>query len=360
MKKVLIVTDTSRAIETSIRARQYEEEFSKQPALKAKFMSRRPDWYLDLLANLGRHWWGLPLRRMLQYFDAWILRWREKKIVRQSRDCQVVYLLRIPSWPLHKALWQKNAAKVVMDLNDGLWLRHYRGRLGFDKLEDMLRCSHAVVCENQTLVDFAKIHNANASMVPDPPQIEEFDKFRNANQAKTAQLVLGWIGTPGSADNLGVIFEPLEDLFTRHHGLHLRILGADAGDVPRFENVRFSCKPVYSNREMIEEVLQMDIGLFPLYRTQDLKTRGSLKARIYMAGGVVAACQNWGDSTQLIRHRQNGVLAGTPDEWVAELAWLIDHPAERRAIAARGLETIRSNFTRAACFAKLAAVLENV
>lgn len=358
MRNVLIICGRRNAT-AHVRADQYKELFESSPTLRAQLIVHEPERFKKLDASLSGRWWSVPAARALRRCESQIKLRHEDQIIKFARNFDVVYLVRVPSWRLHKRLWDSQKAKIVMDLNDGLWLPYHRTG-GFEELECMMRHSHAIACENERLAEYANRHNSNVTIVPDCPQIEDFDSVQKRFKPRSDRVTLGWVGGPVAADNLGAIYEPLEALFAHHNELHLRILGADIRDLPRFENVRFSCKPVYSNWEMIEEVLQMDIGLFPLYRTQDSKTRGSLKARIYMAGGVVAACQNWGDSTQLIRHRQNGVLAGTPDEWITELEWLIDHPVERKAIAARGLETIRSSFTRAACFAKLASVLESV
>ena len=113
-----------------------------------------------------------------------------------------------------------------------------------------------------------------------------------------------------------------DDALLPHQALEIRMapalmrarqVGAAPENLPRFEQVRFSCRPAYGQGEMVEEVLGMHIGLFPLFDVEDSCARGNLKAKIYMAGGSVAVCQNLGDNASLITDGRNGVLASTPD-----------------------------------------------
>jgi glycosyltransferase involved in cell wall biosynthesis len=108
---------------------------------------------------------------------------------------------------------------------------------------------------------------------------------------------------------------------------------------------------------MVKEVLAMDIGLFPLFNTEEALMRGALKATVYMSGGAVAVCRNLGESRELIEDGVNGVLAEGPEEWFAKLEHLVLDGDRRRAIAAAGLRTIRERFTREQCLESLLAAL---
>src|SRR5258708_28873418 len=109
---------------------------------------------------------------------------------------------------------------------------------------------------------------------------------------------------------------------------------------------------------MVREVLTFDIGLFPLYRNEDGRARGNLKAMVYMSGEAVAACEHYGENPKLIQDGVNGVLAGSTREWEEKLEWLITHAEERHAIAKRGLETIRERFTPGHRFTQLPAAVD--
>jgi glycosyltransferase involved in cell wall biosynthesis len=81
---------------------------------------------------------------------------------------------------------------------------------------------------------------------------------------------------------------------------------------------------------------------------------------VYMSGEAVAVAQNLGENRNLIADAVNGMLAGTHQEWVEKLEWLVHHPEERRIIASRGLKTIHERFSRQKCFEQLLSAFENV
>ncbi|WP_395747010.1 glycosyltransferase [Prosthecobacter sp.] len=361
MRSVLVILECGTELYGAtavVRAFQYTGLFAQHPQIRATFVSRRSPRYHRLCSRLKSRWWSRPLGSVLAKIENSVTQGRERAIVAQSRRHDCVYMLRIPSIRLHRALWREQRAKVVMDLNDGLWLPFsQRPGGGFENFHEMLQSSHAVACENEYLLAYARKYNTNAHLVPDAPQVEEFDKVRGQFMPSGDRVILGWIGSPSTADNLHVIFEPLEELFAQNPRLHLRILGATAANLPRFEKVRYSCKASYTNPEMIQEALQMHVGLFPLYRTEDAQVRGTLKARIYMSAAIAAACQNWGELPRLIQHGVNGVLAGSADDWLEKLRGLVENQAQRQELARQGLETIRSQFTRQMCFDRLLSVL---
>ena len=356
MKSVLIVYNLMGPT-TIVRGYQFAAAFADDPDFSARYVARTPHWLQWALARAQNRWWATPLVWILKALEPALTRWTENRILKMAPGFDVVLLLCARSWPLHEALW-KAGARIVMDFSDAMWLPHFR--VGYERLDDMFRCSHAISCENSHLFEYARQRHHNARLTPDAPQIEAFDEIRGDVVKPAEPIIIGWLGGVWAAENLYSIFEPLEALFARHDNIHLRIVGASLQKLPRFEHVRFSCKTGYTNTEMLEEALRMDIGLFPLFRTEDSQARGILKAKIYMSAGAVAVCQDWGEAPALIRHRENGVVANTAEDWLRELEWLIENPLERKAIAARGLETVRLQFSRQTCFERLKAVFESV
>jgi glycosyltransferase involved in cell wall biosynthesis len=109
---------------------------------------------------------------------------------------------------------------------------------------------------------------------------------------------------------------------------------------------------------MIEEVLKMDVGLFPLQDVEASRTRGVLKATVYMSGGAAVVCSPIGQCIDLIQDGVNGFLAATPEEWVRKMERLVEDVALRQTVARNGLEQVRREFTVENSFDKLIAVLD--
>lgn len=104
----------------------------------------------------------------------------------------------------------------------------------------------------------------------------------------------------------------------------------------------------------------MDIGIFPLFHTNESLYRGSLKMRIYMSGEVAAIGERFGENCNLIRDGENGLLASGSEQWASSLEALIVDTEFRQRIAAAGLETVRQKFSRNACYETLAGCLKKI
>jgi glycosyltransferase involved in cell wall biosynthesis len=111
---------------------------------------------------------------------------------------------------------------------------------------------------------------------------------------------------------------------------------------------------------MVRETLGFDIGLFPLFRNVESRARGTLKAMVYMSGGAVALCEDFGENSKLIQDGVNGMLASSSDGWYEKLRHLVEHPEDRAAISRLGLETIRQRFSASAVFGQLTAAFDGI
>jgi len=269
----------------------------------------------------------------------------------------VVYICKVSSDRFVRRLRRRTQARLVYDLNDAVWLpswKRYAKGIG-----EILASVDAVTCDSPHGAAFARQYNDRSFVVPDPSQVELFDRQRAQPRSHRGGIVLGWIGSPSSVCNLYAIWEPLERLFAKHDDLHLRLVGVgyDRTLLPRFERVRWSQLPYYSRDQMISEVLGMDIGLYPLFDVEESLARGILKATIYMSGGVAVVCSNVGQCRELVADGVNGMLAGSGEEWLAKLERLVADGDLRRSVAQRGLDTVRQEYNLERCFGRLLQAL---
>jgi glycosyltransferase involved in cell wall biosynthesis len=341
-----------------VRGTVYRELFAKH-GFDATFMTRQPLELMDWLD--GPH--SAPMRVLLHYRVRKKLLSRataasEKEILKRAQNADIVYTSKILSYPLVQALCKQTNAHVVYDFGDALWLAGENS----DEFNDVLRSVDAVTTDNERTAEYVRTFNPHCTIIPDTPQIEQFDKRRAELSKKLDDpIVLGWIGTPGTAYNLYLIWEVLEELFKRHPNLHLRIVGAgwDERLIPPFEKVRYSTLPTYNQDQMIEEVFKMHIGLFPLQNIEKSRVRGVLKALIYMSGEASVITSPVGQCLGVIEDGKNGLLAGSSQEWIDKLEMLIEDKALRAHLAKNGLETVRSEFSLEKSFAMLKEVLLN-
>ena len=348
--RVLVVTEAGDAWPSGrIRALAYRDLF-QQDGISVDYVSRRVPSLTRITEQPGRligRWLAFGPGRALAELSDGLARAREASILRRAREgYDVIYLQKVGSWPLVAALRQSCKARLVYDLNDGVWLPS-RAAFAGGRVRDILRSVDAVTCDNPGGLEFARSHNSSVFLVPDPAQVELFDRRRSAISRAPGGLVLGWIGSPATLFNLYVIWEPLETLFTRFEHLTLRLVGTghDRRLLPRFEKVRYTTRPSYSSEDMIEEVLRMDVGLFPMFDVQDSSVRGILKATLYMSGGACVVASPVGQTPELITDGENGLLARDGSEWLKKLSRVVEDASYRQRLADGGLATVREKFS---------------
>ena len=363
MRRALIVLNCGLQIPSAmVRAMQYRPYFESSTRWNARYVDRKSPRVEKWLTRLGRR--GFPLYRPLVFApikrlaDQWNER-REVQIAQLGRSFDLVYVIKIPSTAIYHRLREAGAGKIVMEMNDGLWLPAFK-KCGWDSLDQILSLADAVICENPHVASYAKARNGSVHVVPDSPQFEVFEQMRPSVTRSPDKVVIGWIGSAENVGSLYRILEPLESLFAQHANLELRVVGAPDSMLPRFENVRFSTRPTYNQTEMVQEVLGFDIGIFPLFHNRDALARGNLKAMIYMSGGAATIAEDVGENPSLIRHGVNGMLASTPENWHRHLERLITHPEERRQIAQNGLESIRNQFRTPLVFERLINAFDSI
>lgn len=334
-----------------VRALIYRDELARQ-GIDARFVTRRVPLLEKALA--GR---TLVSRLGVRIFGRWlpskinaaIGRLHEPAIVAMARNYDIVYLVKVNSLRLVDRLKRETRARIVFDLNDSLWLPGWTW-FAEGRISELLGKVDGVLCDNAHGVAYARRFNRDVHLVPDCPQLELFDGRRPERDPARSPVVLGWIGSPSTVFNLFAIWEPLERLFAKHSNITLRLVGVgDGKTLPPFEQIRFTARASYNQDQMIEEVGAFDIGLFPLFDVEDSRARGVLKAMIYQAGGAAAVCSRIGSVPDLITDGDNGLLATSAADWLAQLERLIADAALRRSIAARGLETLRSRYSVERC-----------
>jgi glycosyltransferase involved in cell wall biosynthesis len=361
MTRILIVTETGDAWPSGyVRAILYGDRFRaagldvryetrREPSL-TRLAERPPRALVPVLARGGQ--------RLLDRLASHRAERREAAILEAAREREVIYLQKTSSWPLFAALRDLPGKRIVYDLNDSVWLPRWAG-FASGRVREILGAADAVTCDNPHTLAFAREVNPRVHLVPDPAQVEDFDRVRASAPRTEGPAVLGWIGSPGTVYNLFSIFEPLERLFARLPGITLRLLGVgpDRSRLPPFEKVRFDAVGDYTRDDMIREALGMDIGLYPLFDIEDSRSRGILKAAIYMSGEAAVVCPPIGHCADLIEDGVNGAIASSAHEWESKLERLVREPDLRRRLAAAGLKTVRERFSIDRCFASLRAAL---
>lgn len=304
----------------------------------------------------------LRMRRAARPFVARMEQRHEDDLVARAAEADVVYVVKAPRLDLLRRLAALARPKLLFHVSDAYWLPFLRAH-GWADADAMIALANGITTTNEFTAAHVRAIHANVFVVPDCPQVEDFDLRRASVVRADDPIVIGWIGTPLTAPSLFRIWQPLERLAREHRGWMLRMVGTGAEslmvNVPRFEHVRWSALPWYGQETMIDEVLAMHVGVFPLFEGDDALARGSLKALIYMSGGAASVSQRYGDNLDVINDGENGLLADSDDEWFEKLRRLITDPGLRASIGENGLRTVHRDYSREAVFRQLRAAIES-
>ena len=340
---------------------QYRECFA-QAGYEAEFVALDQPSGFVLRNGVANRAWRAGLKAASRSMKADIVRRWNDRIVEMAASFDVVYSLKVPSLEFHERIIALRRPRLLFVFADAFWLPFAR-RGPWRDLNAILTIADGVLCVNEFTAAHARARNPRVFLMDDSPQTEDFDAYRGSTARDSAHTTLGWIGSPTTAQSLFRIWEPLEDLAAEFDDLRLRIVGSGPSsllNIPRFERLQWSSLAEYDHEAMIREVLAMDIGLFPVFRGDDARARGALKATIYMSGEAAVVAQRYAENPSLIQDGTDGMLCSTDEEWYAKIRHLVLNPEERRAMARRGLELVRRRFSRAATFEQLRHAIDNV
>lgn len=354
-RRLLVVVEGPQSALWDVRFGQYASHFAKS------------DYAVDSIARTT----AFPIRRFGSALQRGvdrcifgpvyrsIVRRQESRILELANSADLVYLLGVPSPALHRQLCDRPALKMIMDVVDSLWLPYHR-QFGWEQFSRMASTADAVTCKSEGIADHVRNVNNNTFIVPDSPQLSAFDAHRERVNRDPSIISLGWLGSPDSSPTLNLLHGVLEQLATDHPNLMLTILGGDPARVTKYEKMKCRLIPRYNRDQMVQELLAIDVGLYPQFDDEDAQTRGASKARLYMSAGAVALCQQIGESAAMIQDGVDGVLAATEEDWLEKLKWLINDRQRISEIGQRGLELVRKDYSLDCCFERLMTAFESV
>jgi glycosyltransferase involved in cell wall biosynthesis len=280
--------------------------------------------------------------------ERWPDRWWERllvgRILRQ-RDAVVVQRKLLTGWQL--GLVRRSARRLLFDFDDALFLRDSYAARGLHsprrlrRFAAMVRASDAVLAGNSYLAGQAKRWTApeRVHLVPTcvDPSLYPLAKHLRANQ--DVQLV--WIGSSSTLQGLEATRPLLENLGRRLPGLRLKMI------CDRF--IEFQHLPViacpWAEESETAEIAAADIGIS--WVPDDAWSRGKcgLKVLQYMAAGLPVVANPVGVQEEMVKHGENGFLAGTADEWTEAIRRLTADPELRRRMGAAGRRRVEQDYS---------------
>ncbi len=234
---------------------------------------------------------------------------------------------------------------VVYDFDDAIFLLHtteanrHLGWLKFPgKTAAICRLSTHVVVGNEYLADYARQFNSRVTVIPTSVDTEQyrFEHHRSAN----GRVVIGWTGSSTSQTYLEMFAPVLRELALNER-IEIRV---HSDRKPELPGVRFLWRPWSADTE-VEEIGKFDIGIMPMPDDEWAQGKCAMKALLYMSLGIPAVCSNVGANREVITHGENGFLASTKSDWLANINALIEHPNLREKLGLAGRQRVDEGYS---------------
>jgi len=238
---------------------------------------------------------------------------------------------------------------VIFDFDDAIYMLHTTeanrkwGWLKFpNKTAKICRLSNHVIVGNSFLADYARSYNSNVTVIPSSVDTRIFCPRQKDSCGD--KVVIGWTGSSTSQTYLESFAPVLRELTARHN-VELRI---HSDRKPQLDGLAFQWRE-WSPENEAGEIAAFDIGIMPMPHEEWARGKCAMKALLYMSCGVPAVCEAFGTNREVIRHSENGLLAGTAQEWLTALESLIDDKELRQSLGAAGRVSVEQHYSMDRC-----------
>jgi glycosyltransferase involved in cell wall biosynthesis len=274
------------------------------------------------------HMWATPFGTTL--FER-LIRWRAKALVYDIEDNVVI----------------GNATAS----DQGMLRRLLKGP---GKARYLIRTADHVITSSPFLNDVCLGLNRKKACTYISSSVDT-DRFQPATPySNDRQVVIGWTGTFSSRPYLDLLRGVFQRL-ARKHDFRLRVIGNFDYQLPgvELEVIRWNAA------QEVEQLQALDIGVYPLPVDDWVMGKSGLKAIQYMAFALPCVATNVGNTPNIIRNGENGMLVTSEDDWEAALARLLDGPDLRRKLGEAARIDAEAKYSVRAVAAQYRAALEN-
>jgi glycosyltransferase involved in cell wall biosynthesis len=230
-----------------------------------------------------------------------------------------------------------------VDYDDAIFHRYDRHtsalvRAGLGrKLDAIMHRADLVTAGNNYLMQHAV--DAECRHVEYVPTVIDLRRYPRAPKPPhNHDVVIGWIGSPSTANYLKLVAPTLERL-ARRHPIRCVAIGARADQL---RDTPFHAAP-WSEATEVEQVRGIDIGIMPLPDTPWERGKCGYKLIQYMACGLPVVASPVGVNNQIVRG-DNGYLADDAQAWSEALERLILDAPLRAAMGRAGRARVEQEF----------------
>jgi glycosyltransferase involved in cell wall biosynthesis len=265
-----------------------------------------------------------------------------------------IYILReatpigppIIEWILAKILHKK----IIYDFDDAIWLPNQsevnRGVVKHlkyhTKVEKICSWSYKVCVGNKFLAVYAEQFNDHVVIIPTTVDTDNLHNPELFSKIIKAPPIVGWTGTHSTIQHLEMLWPVLDDLI-QEIPFEFHVIS----DV--FPKVtRDYIKYIHWNKASeIEDLIQFDIGVMPLYNNEWEKGKCGFKLLQYMALEIPSVASDVGVNCEIINKPDVGMLIYHNDkkEWKLALHKLLTDKDLREEMGMNARESVIEKYS---------------
>lgn len=273
-------------------------------------------------------WWHW-IRTKLQHFDVVF-------IDREIFDNTTTHM---------EQRFRESCHRLVIDLDDAVFLRYP------EKFAELMKLADMVVCGNRYLAEKVRPLNSTICHVPTCVDLDDYvtRTYGPPNQPLSGSgsaPVVGWMGTAGNLKYLAVAAEALRRL-AEETPFELRIVVPEISALSKIDLSGVNViHELWQPKLEVEQLRQFDIGLMPLFPGQEWDIyKCGLKLIQYLAVGVPGIAAPVGVNSEILDNNQNGMAAQATEEWLTALRQLATHPELRQQMGQRGRKAVEQKYS---------------
>jgi glycosyltransferase involved in cell wall biosynthesis len=205
------------------------------------------------------------------------------------------------------------------------------------KISSIMRMSrHVIVCTPH----LEKVARANNPQVTRISSTIDTMKYVPKARYDSPHVALGWSGSFSTSPYLHLLDQVIREM-QRRYGVAVRVIGD-----PHFRiaGVELEALPWRLESE-VEDLVKIDIGLYPLPHEEWVLGKSGLKALQYMGLGIPTVLTPVGANLEIVTHGKNGFFADSEKEWIDVLSMLIVDAALRERVGKAGRQTVEERYS---------------
>jgi glycosyltransferase involved in cell wall biosynthesis len=215
------------------------------------------------------------------------------------------------------------------------WISKLKGKKKMIYL--MKVADHVVVCTPKLdeFVGQYNPHRTDISSTFNTDRVSAVGEYKNKDIT-----IIGWTGSHSTVKYLHLLDDVFREV-AKLRPIKLRVISNSIYECPGVdvENV------AWTEAKEVEDLHQMDIGVYPIPKEEWVLGKSGCKAITYMSIAIPAVATAFGTNFRVIDNGENGLLVDGHQQWVDTLVNLIDDSELRKRLGMAGRQKVIREFS---------------